>query len=46
MIGRDDTIGAVRALIISRFVSIVGAGGMGETTLAVAVAHKSLEPVF
>jgi hypothetical protein len=46
MIGRDESIGAVRALIIARFVSIVGAGGMGETTVAVAVADKSLEPVF
>jgi predicted ATPase/DNA-binding winged helix-turn-helix (wHTH) protein len=40
MIGRDEAIEALRSLVTSqRFVSIVGPGGMGKTTLAVAVAH-------
>lgn len=40
MIGRDESIETVRSMIVSRrFVSIVGAGGMGKTTVAIAVAH-------
>jgi predicted ATPase len=40
MIGRDDIVEALRSEIISRrFVSIVGPGGVGKTTVAVAVAH-------
>ena len=40
MIGRDESIDSVRTMILShRFVSIVGAGGMGKTTVAIAVAH-------
>ncbi|SIO48626.1 Predicted ATPase [Bradyrhizobium erythrophlei] len=40
MIGRDETIEALRSMVIAqRFVSIVGPSGMGKTTLAVAVAH-------
>jgi predicted ATPase/DNA-binding winged helix-turn-helix (wHTH) protein len=43
-IGRDDTIRALSAqLMMCRFVSIVGAGGVGKTTVAVAVAHSLLD---
>jgi predicted ATPase/DNA-binding winged helix-turn-helix (wHTH) protein len=40
MIGRDHTVEALRSEITSRrFVSIVGPGGVGKTTVAVAVGH-------
>lgn len=40
MIGRDKDIAALSAqLAASRFVTVVGAGGVGKTTVAVAVAH-------
>ncbi|WGS26836.1 winged helix-turn-helix domain-containing protein [Bradyrhizobium sp. ISRA464] len=40
MIGRDETVGILRSeLTLRRFVSIVGPGGVGKTTVAVAVAH-------
>ncbi|WP_161495811.1 ATP-binding protein [Bradyrhizobium japonicum] len=40
MIGRDETVEIVRSELTSRrFVSIVGPGGVGKTTVAVAVAH-------
>ena len=40
IIGRDETIAAVSALVMERrFVSVFGAGGMGKTTVALAVAH-------
>jgi predicted ATPase/DNA-binding winged helix-turn-helix (wHTH) protein len=40
MIGRDGTVETLRSEISSkRFVSIVGPGGVGKTTVAVAVAH-------
>jgi predicted ATPase/DNA-binding winged helix-turn-helix (wHTH) protein len=44
MVGRDDALRIVAAdLIAERFVSIIGPGGMGKTTVAVAVAHAMLE---
>jgi predicted ATPase len=40
MVGRDETVEALRLEVMSRrFVSIVGPGGIGKTTVAVAVAH-------
>lgn len=44
MIGRDDAIRTVATDVIAdRFVTIIGPGGMGKTTVAVAVAHEMLE---
>src|SRR3954471_14288475 len=44
MVGRDDDVLRLSAhLIASRFVTIVGAGGVGQTTVAVAVAHHLTE---
>jgi predicted ATPase/DNA-binding winged helix-turn-helix (wHTH) protein len=44
MIGRDETVRAISdSLKAERFVTIVGAGGIGKTTVAVAVAHAMLE---
>lgn len=43
MIGRDATVGTIAAdLRVDRFVTIVGPGGMGKTTVAVAIAHAML----
>lgn len=40
MVGRQDSISALAtSLRANRFVSIVGSGGIGKTTVAVAVAH-------
>jgi predicted ATPase/DNA-binding winged helix-turn-helix (wHTH) protein len=40
VIGRDEAVRALVALIRSnRFVSVVGPGGMGKTTVAISVAH-------
>jgi AraC family transcriptional regulator len=40
MFGRDDTVRALSAqLMRRRFVSIVGPGGMGKTTVAISIAH-------
>ncbi len=45
MVGRDDDIlkGCRRSSIASRFVTIVGAGGVGKTTVAVAIGHHLTE---
>jgi predicted ATPase/DNA-binding winged helix-turn-helix (wHTH) protein len=43
MVGRDDTVREICAMVAEkRFVTIVGAGGMGKTTVAVSVAHQLL----
>lgn len=40
MVGRKETVAALTVLLTSRrFVTIAGIGGMGKTTVAVAVAH-------
>jgi predicted ATPase/DNA-binding winged helix-turn-helix (wHTH) protein len=40
MVGRDDTVRALaEQLQMWRFVSIVGPGGVGKTTVAISVAH-------
>jgi predicted ATPase/DNA-binding winged helix-turn-helix (wHTH) protein len=42
--GRDDTIRRLSAqLMMCRFISIVGAGGIGKTTVALSVAHALLD---
>jgi predicted ATPase/DNA-binding winged helix-turn-helix (wHTH) protein len=44
MVGRADVIFALSAqLLASRFVTIIGPGGVGKTTVAVAAAHDLLE---
>jgi predicted ATPase len=44
MVGRDDDVLKLSAqLNASRFVTIVGAGGVGKTTVAVAVGHHLIE---
>ena len=44
MVGRqDDVLTLARELAASRFVTIVGPGGVGKTTVAAAVAHELLE---
>jgi DNA-binding winged helix-turn-helix (wHTH) protein len=43
MVGRDEAVRAVsQQLVTGRFVSIVGPGGIGKTTVAVSVAHALL----
>jgi hypothetical protein len=44
MVGRDDDVRRVASqLTASRFVTIVGAGGVGKTTVAVGVGHDLYE---
>lgn len=44
MVGRADSILMVSTqLTATRFVTIVGAGGVGKTTIAVAVGHELME---
>jgi predicted ATPase/DNA-binding winged helix-turn-helix (wHTH) protein len=44
MVGRDDAVKALSMLLGSRrFVSVVGPGGMGKTTVAVSIAHALLD---
>ena len=43
MVGRDGTVRDLkRRLMEQRFISIVGAGGIGKTTVALAVAHEAM----
>ena len=43
MFGRDETVDELRAqLMAKRFVTIVGPGGIGKTTVATAIAHTLL----
>jgi predicted ATPase/DNA-binding winged helix-turn-helix (wHTH) protein len=40
MVGRDETVRTIASdLIVDRFITIIGPGGMGKTTVAVSVAH-------
>jgi predicted ATPase len=44
MVGRDDTVRALaQQLQMRRFVSIVGPGGVGKTTVAISVAHTLVD---
>jgi predicted ATPase/DNA-binding winged helix-turn-helix (wHTH) protein len=44
IVGRDDDVLKLSAdLTASRFVTIVGAGGVGKTTVAIAVAHHLMD---
>ncbi|WMT74524.1 winged helix-turn-helix domain-containing protein [Bradyrhizobium sp. Ash2021] len=44
MVGRDDTVRSLaEQLQLSRFVSIVGPGGVGKTTVAISVAHMLID---
>ncbi|MGY4496931.1 putative ATPase [Bradyrhizobium sp. GM24.11] len=44
MIGREDDLEKVAVLLeVARFVTVVGVGGVGKTTLAIALGHDLLE---
>jgi predicted ATPase len=42
IVGRDEVIGEICQRVADRFVSIVGPGGIGKTTVAVSVANRLL----
>lgn len=47
MVGRDDQVREIREKLMStRFVSIVGPGGVGKTTVARSIAHTLLQEFF
>jgi predicted ATPase/DNA-binding winged helix-turn-helix (wHTH) protein len=44
MVGRDDTVRALaEQLQVWRFVSVIGPGGIGKTTVAISVAHTLID---
>jgi predicted ATPase/DNA-binding winged helix-turn-helix (wHTH) protein len=44
MVGREETLSSLRnQVLVDRFVTVVGPGGMGKTTIAVEVAHALSE---
>lgn len=44
MVGREDALRTIAAdLIANRFVTVIGPGGIGKTTVAVSAAHALLE---
>ncbi|HEU4486580.1 MAG TPA: winged helix-turn-helix domain-containing protein [Povalibacter sp.] len=44
MLGRDEIVRSIAAdLIAERFVTVIGSGGIGKTTVAIAVAHAMRE---
>jgi predicted ATPase/DNA-binding winged helix-turn-helix (wHTH) protein len=44
MVGRDEIVHSIGAdLIAERFITLIGPGGMGKTTVAIAVAHAMRE---
>jgi predicted ATPase/DNA-binding winged helix-turn-helix (wHTH) protein len=44
MVGRDDIVRELTAeLMTRRFVTIVGPGGMGKTTVAISIAHALID---
>lgn len=44
MIGREQIVNSIREdLLAERFVTIIGPGGMGKTTVAIAVTHTLLD---
>lgn len=44
MVGRDETVRSLaQQLQVSRFVSIIGPGGVGKTTVAISIAHALVD---